>query len=186
MSRSAWTTTFFAGSNGIYGAPVTQGNTFCESVVLTVIAFVFISVIGAALTFIAIIFLIFRLWSRPIAFALIIEVCLVVILLICLLTWILWIFFAEKTCQPNSIFPVHGYSYGWICYIFVSVVSMASIFTGTKGFLKIKNHVIYAPKDDLPELDGYPVEQDLAPLQAYGAPTPALTPVEPYLHLTID
>lgn len=55
---------FFAGSNGKYGAPVTGGNSFCESTVLTVIAFVFVSVIGAALTAIASGILILLLWTQ--------------------------------------------------------------------------------------------------------------------------
>eukprot|EP00668_Euglena_longa_P001958 GGOE01002285.1.p1 GENE.GGOE01002285.1~~GGOE01002285.1.p1 ORF type:complete len:275 (-),score=37.78 GGOE01002285.1:261-1049(-) len=180
---------FFAGSNGKYGAPVTQGDSLCESLVLTVIGCVISSVLGALLTLVAIIFLIFRLWSRPMLFASIIEFCIILILPICLLAWILWIFFAERTCQPNSIFPVRGYSYGWICYLFVSVVSMVSIYTGTRAFLKVKNHVVYEPKDDIPELDGYPEhgypeQQDYTPLQA--APTPAITPLQAETHLTID
>eukprot|EP00667_Euglena_gracilis_P009618 EG_transcript_9777 len=181
---------FFAGSNGKFGAPVTQGNSFCESVVLTVIAFVLTSVLGAALTCIACGILVLLLWSRPIILAAFIQVALVLILFTALLAWILWIFFAEYTCAPNSIFPIHGYSYGWICYIFVSLVSMASIFTGTMGFLRIKqqdrDHVQLPNDKDLPELDGYPLEPDY-PVASFVSPTPLpQTPVEPYLHLTID
>ena len=175
---------FFAGSNGPFGAPITQGNSFCESVVLTVIGFVIITVLGAALTCIACGIIVLRLWSRPIIFASFILVALVLILFSALLAWILWIFFAEYTCQPNSIFPLHGYSYGWICFIFVSVLSMASIFTGTMGFLRIKQPglaVQLANDKDLPELDGYPVEPTTYPVATYPvAPYPAPTYVAPY------
>eukprot|EP00668_Euglena_longa_P011159 GGOE01013541.1.p1 GENE.GGOE01013541.1~~GGOE01013541.1.p1 ORF type:complete len:271 (-),score=29.73 GGOE01013541.1:570-1349(-) len=180
---------FFAGSSGPFGAPVTQGDSLCESLVLTVIGCVISSILAALLTLIAIFFLVHRLWSRPMLFASIIEFCVILILFLCLLAWILWIFFAERTCKPNSIFPIHGYSYGWIIYLFVSVISMASIFTSTMAFLKVKNLVVYLPEDNLTELDAYPQQLIYTPLGASVAPTPAITPIQlgaPYAHLSID
>jgi hypothetical protein len=51
----------------------------------------------------------------------------------------MFICYAEKTCAPDSIFPVKGYSYGFILYIFGSTASLGAVVTGFLGLSKLKS-----------------------------------------------
>lgn len=118
---------------GPKGAPVTQGNSTCESFILTTIAFVFISVIGGVVLLLLLFFVILRLWVRPLCLAGLAQVCLIVICIACFLAWIFGILYAENNCKSGSIFPVQGYSYGFILYWFASALSLGSVVTGFLG-----------------------------------------------------
>lgn len=168
---------------GPKGAPVSQGNPQCEGFILSTIAFVFISVIGGVFLLILLGAVILLLWSRPLCLAIVAQGCLILIFIACILAWVMFICFAENTCQPSSIFPVQGYSYGFICYIFATVCSLASVVTGFLALKKLKRYQPLPQEDkgmeveDQGAFDGsYP---EYAPQSMLTAPTPVVSPFAP-------
>jgi hypothetical protein len=128
------------------GVPLTGGHATCKAFILATIAFVFISVILGVVTLVVLAYVIYSLWSRPVAFAGLAQVCLIVVCVAANLSWIMFICYAEKTCAPNSIFPVQGYSYGFILYIFASAFAIGSVVT---GFMALKRLKAYQEIDEL-------------------------------------
>jgi hypothetical protein len=121
------------------GVPLTGGSAQCKAFILTTIAFVFISVILGVVLLVALTGIIFTLWSRPVMAATVVQTGLVLVCLAAFLSWIMFICYAEKTCAPDSIFPVKGYSYGFILYIFGSTASLGAVVTGFLGLSKLKS-----------------------------------------------
>lgn len=132
---------------GSEGAPLTQGNKTCKAFVLGTIAFVFISVIGGVLLLLLLLGVVLRMWSRPVCLAAFAQVCLILVCISAFIAWILFIFYAEKECVKNSIFPAKGYSYGFILYIFASALSLGSVVTGFLGLSKLRKYEPVAEKE---------------------------------------
>lgn len=162
---------------GPKGAPVTQAVATCEAFVLTTIAFVFISVIGGVVLLVLLFFVILRLWSRPICLASVAQFCLIIICIACILAWIFFICYAEKTCKTGTIFPVQGYSYGFIIYIFATALSLGSVVTGFMGLKKLKRYQPLPQTEKDVEVDEQVAPFDgtypeYSPQGALTAPTP--------------
>lgn len=135
------------------GVPLTGGDMQCKSFILATIAFVFISVIVGVLMLIALTVVILSLWSRPYVLGVVAQIGLVVVCVTAILSWVMFSCYAEKTCAPNSIFPVKGYSYGFILYVFASACSLGSVITGFMGLSKLKRFEPLAEaRDDGEEL----------------------------------
>lgn len=162
------------------GAPLTGGNSTCRALILTTIAFVFISVIGAVLTFLSLIYVMDQIWSRLTCVASVAQIALVIICISCFAAWIVFICYAENTCAPNSIFPVQGYSYGFILYIFATATSLGAVVTGFMGIRAMKGFVPVKGEDEVeepesPQLVQYPLMHDIDEAHPV-MPTPHGTP----------
>lgn len=142
------------------GVPVTGGSATCKGFILATIAFVFISVIGGVLTLLCMLYVLDQLWRRPVCVAVVAQFSLVLICISCFLAWIMWICYAENTCMPNSFFPVQGYSYGFIIYIFATATSLVAV---VAGFMAVKQLKGFVPVKDT-DTDGGDVEPQ-SPIQ---------------------
>jgi len=166
-------------SNG-RGVGVTGGSATCQAFILATIAFVFISVLGGVLVLLSLIWLMDQMWTRPVCVATVAQGGLVLVCLACFVSWIMFICYAENTCAPNSIFPVRGYSYGFVLYIFATATSIGSVVTGHMGLKALKTFV--PPKDSEPEEEhqgATPVYPTYDPEVPFAQPTPP-TPDQQY------
>jgi hypothetical protein len=121
------------------GAPLTQGSK-CVAYVLTVIAFVFISVIGGVFLLLALLWLIYRTHNgrRPMAHAFLVQIGLLLEFLTSIVAWAMWIVYTTTVCVPNSIFPINSFSYGFICYVFVTLCALIALVFGFIGMHRLK------------------------------------------------
>jgi hypothetical protein len=132
-------------------------------------------VAGCVFAFLALLFaalILGKLWSKPVALAL--YVCLMAFLAFsCIMvSFLMWIVFAEQNCQPgNPMFPLKGYSWGWICAVCATFFAFLAMLLAYLGFYKILLFKPFIPHEEPPM---YPVVME-APV--YMEPQPYYEPV---------
>ena len=63
-----------------------------------------------------------------------------------LISFLMWIVYAETSCQlMNSMFPVKGYSWGWICMIVATFLYLLAMLLAYLGLLKILTFKPFIP-----------------------------------------
>eukprot|EP00667_Euglena_gracilis_P008516 EG_transcript_8625 len=155
---------------GPKGSPLTGGNNTCKIYLLVAIGMAFVGVLGIAQTGLPLLLVLQRLWSRPIFLACLIQVVLVGVPAELTVAWAVFIVYSETTCAPNSIFPTHGYSYGFILLIFCTALSLGAAVTGFLGLMKLKKYQVldFDEKDKDVYLDGQ--ETEMSEGTVYDAP----------------
>jgi hypothetical protein len=119
---------------GAKGVPLTGGNAACKAYMLTVIAFVFLSVLVGALSLILMFIMLEFIWKRPVVAARILVALLILVSIFSFLTWIFFVIYMQTTCAPGSIFPISpGYTYGFILYLFNSIFSIIAVGFGIRA-----------------------------------------------------
>lgn len=120
------------------GAPITQSSKECKAYILATIAFVFLYVLPGVIALIFLGYVLEHLWWSPLKAAWIANGILLWVCLSTFLAWIMFIIYAEMECVPNSIFPVHGYSYGFVMTVFATGLSIIAVTAAFLGTFKIK------------------------------------------------
>lgn len=164
------------------GVKLTGDNHVCEGYILATIAWVFISVLLGVITLILIGYILEHLWWSPFKTALVVDFLLVIIFCATFLAWIMFVVYAGLTCAPDSIFPVHGYSYGFILYLFASAFAIGMMVTAYYGTIGIKRFrdMERAHKEAMEMMyQEPPVEQAV---YTFIVPTPSTTSPSPLLY----
>lgn len=113
-----------------------------------------------------------KLWSKPVVLAF--YVCMMAFFAFsCILVaFLMWIVYAEQNCQPgNPLFPVHGYSYGWICMVTATFFAFLAMLLAYLGLYKILLFKPFIPAEEPPM---YPVMMEVP---VYMEPQPYYEPV---------
>lgn len=175
------------------GVGLTAENEECKAYILATIAFVFISVLIGVVDLILLGYMLEHMAWIKIRVALVAQFLLILICIACFLTWIFFIVYAGMLCAAGSIFPVHGYSYGFIMYLFATAMSIGSVVTGFLGIHKLRRYKDMEQArneliEELPVYNAYPMgpvpllPQPVYPVMAPGAvpylpaPTPPMAP----------
>jgi hypothetical protein len=137
-------------------------------------------VAGVVFSFLALLFcalIIGKLWSKPVVLAL--YACTMAFLAFgcIMIAFLMWIVYAEQDCQPgNPLFPLEGYSWGWICDVvstFFAFLAMLLAYLGLYAILRFKPFIPHEEPPMYPVMMEAPVYQDVvAPI-----PSPYLEPV---------
>jgi hypothetical protein len=136
-------------------ASVSGGNEKCRGFIIATIVNVFIYVLIGIFTLIFLGLALKSLWGKALPFAALG----VLGLLICcggaIAAWACWIVYAEEVCTVSALFPVQGYSYGFIMTIFASVLDLIALVAAILATLKIKkgaikDHQVYATPAYIP------------------------------------
>lgn len=121
-------------------APLTGGDTLCHNLIIATIAFVFGYVISGLIVLLFMIWILLKLWSNPDKLAAVVLCLLFFVWCFTVISWSLWLGYAERTCLANSpIFPVKSYSYGFIMTVFSTAFIIVAMFAWFKAFKAIKN-----------------------------------------------
>lgn len=156
----------------------TSSNDKCRGYFIATVVFVFIHVIVGVFALLALAAAIAKMAKPLIAVA----ACLAFISFVgALLAWSMFIVYAEERCGSNQVlgqdvFPLRGYSYGWILEIFATVLGLAALLAiclGLKTAGQEKaTEVVYPGYEAYSGYEGYP---------AYPAyPAQYATPMEYY------
>jgi hypothetical protein len=132
-------------------------------------------VAGCVFAFLALVFaflILGKLWSKPVALAFYVCTLAFFAFSCIMISFLMWIVYAEENCQPgNTLFPVKGYSYGWICAVVATFFAFLAMLLAYLGLFKILSFKPFIPHEEPPM---YPVAAE-APV--YLEPQPYYEPV---------
>jgi len=98
-----------------------------------------------------------KLWSKPILLALYVSSSFFASFTSSLVAFLMWVVYAEQYCQPNNtLFPLKGYSWGWICMIVATFLYFLAMLLAYLGLLKIFTFKPFIPYEEPPT---YPVAE---------------------------
>jgi|Transcript_70426 uncharacterized membrane protein YqjE len=133
-----WTASSITG----FSVPL-AGNKKCRGFFIATIVFVFIHVIFAVLGLVALLLLISKLWTKVArTLAPVVTLLLFISFAGTLCSWVMFIVYAEELCSADTVnsvdvFPVRGYSYGFICQIFATSCGLLALILGCMGQMKV-------------------------------------------------
>lgn len=148
------------------------GDHKCRGYFVATQVFIVAGVVFAFLTLLFAAMILGKLWSKPVVLAL--YVCTMAFLAFsCIMvSFLMWIVYAEQNCQPgNPLFPVGGYSWGWICAVTATFFAFLAMLLAYLGLYKILLFKPFIPHEEPPM---YPVVME-APV--YMEPQPYYEPV---------
>jgi hypothetical protein len=151
---------------------ISGGDMKCRGYIVATQVFTVAAVVFTFLTLVTAGLIIGKLWSKPVALAVYVAMMAFLAFTCCLVAFLMWIVYAEQNCQPgNALFPLHGYSWGWICMVCATFFAFLAMLLAYLGLYKILLFKPFIPHEEPPM---YPVMME-APV--YMEPQPYYEPV---------
>jgi len=151
---------------------VAGGSLKCRGYFVATQTFVLLALSWGFLGFVLAALILGKLWSKPTLLAFYVCACLFLAFTTALVSFLMWIVYAETFCQlANPLFPVKGYSWGWICMIVATFFYLLAMLAAYLGLLKILTFKPFIPYEEAPT---YPA-MEAAPVyveQPYYVETP--------------
>jgi len=151
---------------------VAGGDKKCRGFFVATQVFIVGGVVFSFLTLILAALIMGKLWSKPVALAFYVAMMAFLAFSCVLVSFLMWIVYAEQNCQPgNPMFPMKGYSWGWICAVCATFFAFLAMMLAYLGMYKIMSFKPFIPHEEPPM---YPVSME-APV--YMEPQPYYEPV---------
>jgi hypothetical protein len=150
-------------------ASVSGGNEKCRGFIIATIVNVFIYVIIGIFTLIFLALTLKSVWGKAMPFAALSVLGLLICCGASIAAWACWIVYAEEVCTTSALFPLQGYSYGFIMTIFASVCDLLALVAGLLALLKIKKGAVKEQTMPVYPAVAYPSAY-AAPAYPYAAP----------------
>lgn len=152
---------------------IAGGDEKCRGYIVATQVFVIAGCVFAFLAFLFALLILGKLWSKPILLALYIAL-LTFLAFGCILTaFLMWIVYAEQRCAEGPLWPLGGYSWGWICNVVATFFAFLAMLLAYLGLLSILRFKPFIPHEEPPM---YPVMMEAPVYQEVCAPIPS-----PYL-----
>jgi|UniRef100_A0A7S4CWL8 hypothetical protein len=171
-----WTTSAITG----FSVPL-AGNLKCRGFFIATVVFVFIHVIIGVFALIFLAACLAKLWTKlakPLA--LLAAILTFISFAGSLCSWAMFIVYAEEKCSSDTVngvnvYPLQGYSYGFILEIFATALALGAMLLACLGLTKVLKHKPHTP--------AYPMQAAAYPAAAYMPqymePYPAMPPYAP-------
>jgi hypothetical protein len=130
---------------------VAGGSLKCRGYFVATQVFVLLALGWGFLGFVLAALILGKLWSKPILLAFYVCACLFIAFSTALVSFLVWIVYAETSCQVGSAYwPVKGYSWGWICMIVATFLYLLAMLLAYLGLLKILTFKPFIPYEEPP------------------------------------
>jgi amino acid transporter len=151
---------------------VSGGSEKCRGYFVATQVFIIAGCVFAFLALLTAALILGKLWSKPVVLAIYLATMAFLAFGCIMISFLMWIVYAEQDCQPgNPLFPLEGYSWGWICAVCATFFAFLGMLLAYLGLYKILLFKPFIPHEEPPM---YPVVMD-APV--YMEPQPYYEPV---------
>jgi hypothetical protein len=153
---------------------ISGGSRKCRGYIVATQFFIVAGCVWAFLTLVCAALIIGKLWSKPVVLALYTCINAFLAFSCIMIAFLMWIVYAEQNCQPgNPLFPLKGYSWGWICTVCATIFALLAMLLAYLGLYSILRFKPFIPHEEPPM---YPVVMEAPIYQEVVAPIPS-----PYL-----
>lgn len=156
---------------------ISGGDEKCRGYIVATQVFTVAACVFAFLALILAALLIGKLWSKPVALALYCAMLAFLAFGCALVAFLMWIVYAEQNCQPgNPLFPISGYSWGWILMVIATFFAFLAMITAYLGLFSILRFKPFIPHEE-PPMYPVPMEAPVYPMEIAPVPSPYLEPI---------